>query len=176
MKTPTPKRKPPTKKVVVGTIGRKPSDTHKKKGPTSAKKSALKSTKKIDGVPSKKTRTNDRGAQASNGAPFSQAKSGPLSTAQQQHLAIAELRSSDWATTHTMRAAGIHHPAGRIKELRDKFGFDIETTLVDSWDSDGFEHRRVARYRLVSDPPQLGLDFGREAANDPGSLKKGGTQ
>ncbi|MGJ7607147.1 helix-turn-helix domain-containing protein [Variovorax sp. LT1R20] len=149
---------------------RKPRDP-KKKGPPPAKKTTPKPTKKTGSVQNK-TRGNDRRAQAANDTLFPKVKARPLSTAQQQHLTMEELRASEWVTTHTLRAVGVHHPAGRLKELRDRYGFDIETTLVDSWDSDGFKHCRVARYRLVGHP-QLGLDFGREAANDPVSPKKG---
>lgn len=54
-------------------------------------------------------------------------------------------------STYEMRAAGISHPAGRVRELRGR-GFVIQTHLVTAVDSDSFIHQRVAYYALVSEP------------------------
>ena len=73
--------------------------------------------------------------------------------------------------THELRACGISHPAGRVRDLIER-GYVIESSRVTTVDSDAFTHHGVAMYSLVADPPQCGLDFGREAANDD----SGGTQ
>jgi len=59
-------------------------------------------------------------------------------------------------STYEMRAAGISHPAGRVRELRGR-GYEIETHLVAAVDSDSFIHQRVAYYELVSEPTVVGV-------------------
>lgn len=55
--------------------------------------------------------------------------------------------------THELRKMGISHPAGRILDL-EKRGFVYETRRITTVDSDGFVHRGVALYKLVSRPAQ----------------------
>lgn len=156
------KRKPPKKTVVSG--------GHKKKEPASAKKPALKKPiTKTGRVP--KTSFDDRRSLPANDSKFPK-KTSPSSTAEQHAIAIRALGSGP-TTTHGLRALGVHHPAGRVRELRLRFGYEIETTLVASVDSDNHLHHGVALYTLIDKPLQLGLDFGREAANDPVSPKRG---
>lgn len=52
---------------------------------------------------------------------------------------------------YELRAAGISHPAGRVRELRGR-GCIIETHLVTAVDSDSFAHERVALYALIEEP------------------------
>ena len=73
--------------------------------------------------------------------------------------------------THELRARGISHPAGRVRDPIER-GYVIESSRVTTVDSYAFTNHGVAMYSLVADPPQCGLDFGREAANDD----SGGTQ
>jgi hypothetical protein len=43
---------------------------------------------------------------------------------------------------------GCYQAPARVKELRDKFNFSIETELVTLYDQEGYEHPRAARYHL----------------------------
>ncbi|MDQ0590991.1 helix-turn-helix domain-containing protein [Variovorax paradoxus] len=164
-----PKRKPPKKTVVVGNLGRD-AGSHKKKGPASAKKPTLKKPITKTGCVSK-TSSDDRRSLPANDSQFLKTTS-PSSTAEQHAIAIRALGSGP-TTTHGLRALGVHHPAGRVRELRLRLGYEIETTLVASVDSDGHLHHGVALYTLIGAPPQLDLDFDREAANDPVPPTKG---
>lgn len=51
-------------------------------------------------------------------------------------------------TTEDLRKIGIFAAAARIKELRDRFGYDITTDLIQVTDREGFPHPRVALYSL----------------------------
>lgn len=53
--------------------------------------------------------------------------------------------------TLELRAAGIHHPAGRVLDLA-KRGFVISSSRVNAVDSEGYPHYAVALYALVSEP------------------------
>ncbi len=53
--------------------------------------------------------------------------------------------------THELRKLGISHPAGRIKNLTDD-GYVISSDRINTVDSDGFTHVRVALYSLISEP------------------------
>lgn len=55
--------------------------------------------------------------------------------------------------THELRALGIHHPAGRVLDLK-KRGYTITATRVTTVDSDGFTHVNVARYTLEREPEE----------------------
>lgn len=57
-------------------------------------------------------------------------------------------------TSYDLRRLGIYQAPARIKELRDKFGFSITTSLVTVVDRDGYLHPRCALYTLNSDPGQ----------------------
>ena len=52
-------------------------------------------------------------------------------------------------TTYDLRRLGIYQAPARVKELRDKLGFDITTDLVGLVDADGYYHARCALYTLV---------------------------
>lgn len=60
-------------------------------------------------------------------------------------------------STYEMRAAGISHPAGLVRELRGR-GFVIETHLVTAVDSDSFMHQRVAYYELIGEPARAEVE------------------
>lgn len=55
-------------------------------------------------------------------------------------------------TSYDLRRLGCYQAPARIKELRDRFGYVIETTRITLWDRDGFAHPRAALYTLVSEP------------------------
>ena len=169
MTTPTPKRKPPAKKIVAGTSRRKPSDTRKKKknaGP--AKTTAPKPLQKTGSLQDK-TRGNDRGAVPPPHALISRS----TSISAQRARVLAALRAGP-KTSHDLRCLGIYQAPARVKELRDDFGYVIETTRVTLVDRDGYSHPRAGLYELIADPPQFGLDFGRDAANNPTVPKRKG--
>lgn len=55
--------------------------------------------------------------------------------------------------THQLRREGIMQPAARIKELRERYGYNINRvalrTIYDDW---GYPHRSVAFYIML--PPR----------------------
>lgn len=72
------------------------------------------------------------------------------SEAQRQRI-VAALRQRP-QTSHDLRCLGCYQSAARVKELRDRFGFDIRTDRVTLYDRDGYVHPRAARYVLVAEP------------------------
>ena len=72
------------------------------------------------------------------------------SEAQRQRILEALRRRPQ--TSYDLRRLGCYQAPARIKELRDKFGFGIETQRVTLIDRDGYLHPRAARYSLVSEP------------------------
>ena len=74
----------------------------------------------------------------------------PNSEAQRQRIVAAlRIRSQ---TTEDLRTMGIFQAPARVKELRDRFGYDIATHRVTVIDREGFPHPRAALYTLVSEP------------------------
>lgn len=69
----------------------------------------------------------------------------------QRERIIAALRSASH-TSYDLRRMGIYQAPARIKELRDRYGFDILTERVTLYDRDGFPHVNAARYSLVAEP------------------------
>lgn len=53
-------------------------------------------------------------------------------------------------TSYDLRRLGCYQSAARVKELRDRFGYVIETTRITLVDRDGYLHPRAALYTLVS--------------------------
>lgn len=51
-------------------------------------------------------------------------------------------------TSYALRLLGCYQAPARVKELRDKYGFNIETELVTVYDHEGYMHPRGARYHL----------------------------
>ena len=83
----------------------------------------------------------------------SSSKFSPKSTnseAQRQRIAEALRRRPQ--TTHDLRCLGVFQVATRIKEMRDRFGFNILTERVALYDRDGYLHRGAARYVLIAEP------------------------
>lgn len=73
-----------------------------------------------------------------------------MSTAAQRRRVVTYLRSAP-QTTYSLRARGISHPAARVRELIAR-GYLISSDPVTAYDSDGYEHRGVALYTLLSGP------------------------
>lgn len=74
----------------------------------------------------------------------------PNSEAQRQRILAALRRRPQ--TTEDLRKIGIFQAATRVKELRDRFGYLIDTTLVTVIDREGFPHPRAALYSLRGEP------------------------
>jgi hypothetical protein len=72
------------------------------------------------------------------------------SEAQRQRILDALRRGPK--TSYDLRRLGCYQAPARIKELRDKFGYLIETQRVTLVDRDGYLHPRAARYSLISEP------------------------
>jgi hypothetical protein len=70
------------------------------------------------------------------------------SNAQAQRDYILRTLARGSITTQQLRDAGVMHPAGRIKELRQG-SWNILTTMESVYDHVGIKHGRVARYHLV---------------------------
>lgn len=88
----------------------------------------------------------------------SQRNSKARSTASEAQRAriIAALRSGP-KTSHDLRCLGCYQAPARIKELRDRYGFDIRTERVTLYDRDGYMHRGAARYHLEAEPAGTAL-------------------
>jgi hypothetical protein len=69
---------------------------------------------------------------------------------------IAALRAGP-KTSYDLRRIGCYQAPARIKELRDRFGFDIRTERVTLYDRDGYMHRGAARYHLEAEPQGTAL-------------------
>jgi hypothetical protein len=65
-----------------------------------------------------------------------------------QHERILQALSRRPHTSHDLRCIGIYQAPARIKELRDVFGYEIQTSLVPLVDRDGYSHPRCALYSL----------------------------
>lgn len=82
------------------------------------------------------------------------------STGIQYQKIIGMLRAGK-QSTFDFRREGIAHPAMRIKELVDRYGYSIPRVELRSlWDSDGFKHKGIAVYELQGEPQgdSLGSD------------------
>lgn len=82
-------------------------------------------------------------------APFTVGKS---SAAEAQRERIVKALTVSPKTSHDLRCIGIYQVSARIKELRQRFGFNIKTELVTLWDTHGYQHDRCALYSLVVTP------------------------
>lgn len=69
-----------------------------------------------------------------------------------QYKRIIEALRNRPQTSYDLRRLGIYQAPARIKELRDRFGYEITTDPVVIVDRDGYRHARVALYTLVSEP------------------------
>jgi hypothetical protein len=81
-------------------------------------------------------------------------------TAAQDQRIVERLRTGP-KTTDELREAGCYQVSARLWGLRAR-GYVINTELFDGLGADGFWHRRMARYALVSEP--LPFDAKTQAA------------
>lgn len=72
------------------------------------------------------------------------------SEAQRQRI-IEALRARN-QTSYDLRRLGCYQAPARIKELRDRFGYLIDTVRVTLVDRDGYSHPRAALYVLRGEP------------------------
>lgn len=76
------------------------------------------------------------------------AKSTATEAQLQKLIALVSVRPRH---THELRMLGISHPAGRICDLV-KRGYVFSSQRVTTVDGDGFTHRGVAMYTMLSAP------------------------
>lgn len=74
----------------------------------------------------------------------------------QRERIVDALRSGP-KTSYDLRRLGCYQAPARIKELRDRFGYDIRTERVTLYDRDGYMHRGAARYHLEAEPAGTAL-------------------
>ena len=73
-------------------------------------------------------------------------------TEAQYERSIIMLRTGEKSTID-LRKAGVMMPAARLKELKDRYGYNIvRVALRDLWDEWGFCHKRIAIYALLGEP------------------------
>ncbi|WP_218510619.1 helix-turn-helix domain-containing protein [Variovorax sp. dw_308] len=72
----------------------------------------------------------------------------PASSGQAQRQRIIEALRRRGQTTEDLRTIGIFQVPARVKELRDRFGYDIETVRVTVVDRESYSHPRAALYVL----------------------------
>ena len=72
-----------------------------------------------------------------------------------QRTRLLELLNLRPHTSHELAKNGLYYSPARVKELR-KRGYDIETQRVSIIDQWGYQHCRVALYKLISAPEQKG--------------------
>ena len=91
-------------------------------------------------------------------APNSRNFSNKSTSTAAQYQRIIQMLRPDRKNTMQLRRAGVMMPAARIKELNDKFGYEIvRVSQVTLWDEWGFAHKGVAVYELISEPADLGV-------------------
>lgn len=101
--------------------------------------------------PLKKQKAPTVGAVGGLGMNRTRIQSSLKSTAKEaQRERIIEALKLRPQTSYDLRRLGIYQAPARIKELRDKFGFSITTSLVTVVDRDGYLHPRCALYTLIA--------------------------
>lgn len=70
--------------------------------------------------------------------------------AQRERIILALRRRPH--TSYDLRRLGCYQAPARIKELRDRYGYNITTDRVTLYDRDGYGHPRAALYTLISEP------------------------
>lgn len=84
----------------------------------------------------------------------SKRKYSPRSTATEAQIQkLLELLRIRPRHTHELRKQGISHPSGRVGDLKQR-GCTFGRQLINTVDSDGFTHIRVALYSLISEPEE----------------------
>ena len=73
------------------------------------------------------------------------------SATEAQIFRLIELLRVGARHTYELRARGISHPAGRVRDML-KRGYAVAVSRITAVDSEGFLHSGVARYSLDSEP------------------------
>lgn len=102
-------------------------------------------------TPKKQTPGGSRASANETSKPRQFSAKSTHSEAQRQRIVEALRRGPK--TSYDLRRLGCYQAPARIKELRDRFGYVIDTAPVTLVDRDGFAHPRCALYSLVSEPP-----------------------
>jgi hypothetical protein len=56
-------------------------------------------------------------------------------------------------STIDFRKLGVIHPSGRIKEMNERHGYNIQKVAIRTvYDDEGFPHPRIAFYELIERP------------------------
>ena len=56
-------------------------------------------------------------------------------------------------STIDFRKLGVIHPSGRIKEMKERHGYNIQKVALRTvYDAEGFPHPRIAFYELIERP------------------------
>ncbi|WP_332855160.1 helix-turn-helix domain-containing protein [Duganella sp. S19_KUP01_CR8] len=76
-------------------------------------------------------------------------------TAIQLEKAILLLRQGP-KTTIELRSQGIMMPAARVFQLKNEYGFSIQTELLPLYDAEGRRHSKCARYHLIEGSGKMG--------------------
>jgi hypothetical protein len=93
--------------------------------------------------------TNDKG-HGCDPVPFAKntTKKSKSTASEAQRARIMEALREGPKTSYALRLIGCYQAPARIKELRDKYHFNIETERVILYDHQGYMHQRAARYHL----------------------------
>ncbi|VTU29508.1 hypothetical protein H6CHR_03209 [Variovorax sp. PBL-H6] len=104
----------------------------------------------------KKPEDRVNGAQAQNENRMQREFHPRSSHSQAQRQRILEALRRRPQTTEDLRRIGIFQAPARVKELRDRFGYVIETVRVTVIDRESYPHPRAALYVLRSEPQGAG--------------------
>lgn len=108
-------------------------------------------------TPKKKPQDRANGSEASSKSKLSRDRNAirvlKSTATAAQYARVLQLLRIGKRSTIELRKHGVIAPAARIKELKDRYGYDIPTVQrVDLWDEEGFVHPRVAVYELHGEP------------------------
>lgn len=95
------------------------------------------------------TAGNGQGPQEKHETQHTERNARSTTTQAQRDRILAALQRQP-QTTEDLRKLGIFQTAARVKELRDRDGYRIDTSLVTLYDREGYMHRRAARYSLIT--------------------------
>ncbi|WP_399683997.1 helix-turn-helix domain-containing protein [Xenophilus sp.] len=101
-------------------------------------------------------RANDRGAKRNTNESLDRTailrSKSTTGTAQRERI-LAALRSGP-KTSYDLRRLGCYQAPARVKELRDRLGYEIETQRVTLTDGYGYTHANAALYTLRGEPQE----------------------
>lgn len=95
---------------------------------------------------------NARPSKAAQSAPNKRSFSTKSTATEAQRDRIIQALRRRPHTSYDLRRAGCYQAPARIWELIHEFGFGIASDRVTVVDRDGYTHRGVALYSLVSEP------------------------